>query len=77
MKNEHGIWADWHISIRIQTDLTAKSRDILNGMVIARFTGDCFCTNEESWAWLTKGGERNALDDICNPVGAVVTRRRQ
>lgn len=26
-------------------------------------------------AWLTKGGERNALDDFCNSVGPVVTGR--
>jgi hypothetical protein len=24
-----------------------------------------------------KGGERNALDDFCNPIGVVVTRRCQ
>ena len=35
---------------------------------------DCFCTNE-TWAWLTKGGRRNALDDFCNSLGLVVTRR--
>ena len=34
--------------------------------------GDCFCTNE-TWAWLTKGGETNALDDFCNSFSAVVT----
>ena len=28
-------------------------------------------------AWLTKGGERNALDDFCNSVGLVVTWRSQ
>ncbi len=26
-------------------------------------------------AWLTKGGRENALDDFCNSVGSVVTRR--
>jgi hypothetical protein len=31
----------------------------------------------EIWAWLTKGGERNALDDFCNLVGVVVARRGQ
>jgi len=36
--------------------------------------GDCFCTNE-TWAWLTKGGRTDALDDFCNSLGVVVTRR--
>lgn len=43
-------------------------------MVVAQSQGDCFCTNE-TWAWLTKGGNENALDDFCNFVGPVVTRR--
>jgi hypothetical protein len=47
-------------------------------MDIAQLHIDCFCTNATGrnlGTWLTKGGERNALDDICNTVGPVVTRR--
>jgi len=44
-----------------------------NGMVVADSDYDSFCTNEKTWAWLTKGGERNALDDFCDSVGPVVT----
>jgi hypothetical protein len=54
--------------------ISSKTRKTPNGMVVADPHGDCFCTNE-TWAWLTKGGRRNALDDICNSFGAVVTRR--
>jgi hypothetical protein len=45
-------------------------------MDVALLNRDCFCTNE-IWAWLTKGGERNALDDFCNLFGVVVARRGQ
>ena len=51
-----------------------KNAENQNGMAVADSDYDCFCTNEKnSWAWLTKGGERNALDDFCDSVGPVVT----
>ena len=36
-----------------------------------------FVINANSGRGLTKGGKRNALDDFCNPVGPVVTRRSE
>jgi hypothetical protein len=49
-----------------------KTAENQNGMVVAQSHYDCFCTNE-TWAWLTKGGEQNALDDFRDSVGPVVT----
>ncbi len=46
-------------------------------MLVAHLPGDCFCYQRKLGRGLTKGGERNALDDFCNPVGPVVTRRSE
>jgi hypothetical protein len=43
----------------------------INGMVVAEWTAIAF------WAWLTKGGRNDALDNFCNSLGSVVTRRGQ
>jgi hypothetical protein len=44
-----------------------------SGMVVAQ--GTAIALTNETWAWSTKGGRKNALDDICNSFGPVVTRR--
>ena len=73
----------WHVSVRDSAMVYSKcpkKRGRRNGMVIAHPYGDCFCANatrRNLGTWLTKGGERNALDDICNLVGPVVTRRSE
>lgn len=36
---------------------TPKNTENQNGMVVADSDYDCFCTNEKTWAWLTKGGD--------------------
>jgi hypothetical protein len=43
-------------------------------MSVAQITAIAFVTTKDS-AWLTKGGRRNALDDFCDSIGPVVTRR--
>jgi hypothetical protein len=47
-----------------------------SGMGVAQFTAIAFVPTKIG-AWLTKGGRRNALDDFCDFVGSVVTRRGQ
>jgi hypothetical protein len=66
-----------HVFVRSSRRVSAKRQELggnTNGMVIADFTAIAFVPTK-TWAWLTKGGERNALDDFCNSVDLVVTRR--
>src|SRR5215216_5982257 len=51
-----------------------KTAENPNGMDVADSTGRLLLYQRDNeWAWLTKGGERNALDDFCNSFGPVVT----
>jgi hypothetical protein len=45
-----------------------------NGMDVAQLMAIAFVPTKFG-AWLTKGGRKNALDDFCYSLGAVVTRR--
>ena len=42
-------------------------------MLVAQSTAIAFVPTKTLGTWLTKGGERNALDDFCDSVGPVVT----
>jgi hypothetical protein len=57
------------------TRKTQKLSNYRNGMVVAESTAIAFVPSETWGARLTKGGRQNALDDFCNSVGPVVTRR--
>ena len=67
--------------IRIHPRLAVKCFDTLpagvllenlenrNGMLVAQSTAIAFVPTKTLGTWLTKGGERNALDDFCDSVG--------
>jgi len=59
----------------LQTSFLLKNLRNRNGMVVARLPPRLLLYQQKLWVWLTKGGERNALDDFCNSVGFVVTGR--
>jgi hypothetical protein len=83
--DENGSRTDAWNSIRIHPRLSVscfhalRPGDLLEiprnirGMVVAQ--GTAIALTDETWAWSTKGGRRNALDDFCNSFGPVVTRR--
>jgi hypothetical protein len=62
------------VLIRPHRSISPKIPRNRNGILVAQWRAIAFVPTKLG-AWLTKGGEKNALDDFCNSFGAVVTRR--
>ena len=52
---------------------TPKNAETKTAWSLLTPTTIAFVPTKKNRAWLTKGGERNALDDFCDSVGPVVT----
>jgi hypothetical protein len=64
----------WHVFIRSSRAICAKIQEIETACSLLDWRAIAFVPTNFG-AWLTKGGRKNALDDFCYSLGAVVTRR--